>query len=255
MALYNFGAGVLWGIPTSDASGNAIATNVATPIQFGVLQEVSLDVGFDNKMLYGQNQFPVAVGRGKGKISLKAKFAQLNGALINSLFFGQTLTSGIISDVYDVTGAVIPTTPFQITVVPPSSGVWSVDLGVRNAAGVPMTRVASAPATGQYSVAAGVYTFAAADVGLQVFVNYQYTAASTSAKKSTVLNLPMGYAPSFRCDLLEPYAGKTLTVSLPNCIANKLSFSTKLDDFQVPEFDADCFADAAGNVMTYALSE
>lgn len=255
MALYNFGAGVLWGIPTSDANGNAIATNVATPVQFGVLQEVSLDVGFDNKMLYGQNQFPVAVGRGKGKISLKAKFAQLNGALINSLFFGQTLTNGITGDVYDTTGAVIPTTPFTITPTVPSSGTWTAALGVRDAQGVPMIRVASAPTTGQYSVAAGVYTFAAADTGKQVFIDFQYTATSTTAKKSTVLNLPMGYAPSFRCDLLEPYAGKMLTVSLPNCIANKLSFSTKLDDFHVPEFNADCFADAAGNVMTYSLSE
>jgi hypothetical protein len=32
------------------------------------------------------------------------------------------------------------------------------DLGVRDANGNPMTRVASAPATGQYSVTAGVYT-------------------------------------------------------------------------------------------------
>lgn len=255
MALYNFGAGILWGIPTSDAFGNAIATNVATPVQFGVLQEVGIDIGFDTKMLYGQNQFPVALGRGKGKIGGKAKFAQLNGQLVNSLLFGQTMTSGITSDVYDTTGAVIPTTPFTITPTVPNSGTWSVALGVRNSNGVPMVRVASAPTTGQYSVAAGVYTFAAADVGQTVFIDYQYTATSTTAKKSTIQNLPMGYAPTFRVDLLEPFQGKTLTLTLNNCVANKLSFSTKLDDFQVPEFDFDCFADSAGNVMTWALSE
>lgn len=256
MALYTFGAGILWGIPTADAFGNAIATNVATPVQFGVLQEVGLDVGFDTKMLYGQNQFPVAIGRGKGKISAKAKFARLNGQLINSLFFGQTMTSNTLTaDVYDTTGAAIPTTPFTITPTVPNSGTWAVDLGVTNSNGVPMTRVASAPATGQYSVAAGVYTFAAADTGQTVFISYQYTATTTGTKRSTVQNIIMGQAPTFRADISMPYAGKTLTISLPNCVSNKLSFSTKLDDFQVPEFDFDIFADAAGNVMTYSLSE
>ena len=58
-----FGAGVLWATPTTDAYGNTIAN--PTPVQFGIAQEVSVDVSFDTKMLYGQNQFPVAVGRGK----------------------------------------------------------------------------------------------------------------------------------------------------------------------------------------------
>lgn len=255
MAQYSFGAGQLWGIPTADAFGNAIATNVASPVLFGVLHEVSVDIDFDNKTLFGQNQFPVAVGRGKGKINGKAKMAQLNGSLINSLFFGQTMTSGIYSTVYDTTGALIPTTPFTITPTVPSSGTWAVDLGVRDANGIPMVRVASAPATGQYSVAAGVYTFAAADTGKQVFISYQYTATSTTAKRSTVTNVPMGYAPTFRADLTTIFQGKNFTLTLPACIGSKLSFSTKLDDFNVPDFDFDAFADPAGNVMTWATTE
>jgi hypothetical protein len=253
MSQYVFGAGVIWATPLQDAYGNAIAT--PTPIQLAVSQEISLDVSFDTKMLYGQNQFPVAVGRGKGKVSGKAKFAQVNGASLNSLFFGQTLSNGIVSNVYDTTGTAIPTTPYQITPTVPSSGTWSADLGVRNASGRPMTRVASAPATGQYSVAAGVYTFAAADTGLTVFISYQYTAASTVATKSTVLNVPMGYAPVFQADIYVPYQGKSLQITMFNAIASKLSFQTKLDDFMVPEIDFDGFANAAGNVIEYSLSE
>lgn len=253
MAQMLFGSGILWGTPLTDASGNAISN--PSPIQFGTLQEVSLDISFDTKLLYGQNQFPVAVGRGKGKISGKAKFAQVNGTLLNSLFFGQTMTAGIIGDVYDTTGAAIPTTPFTITPTVPSSGTWAYDLGVRNSSGLPMTRVASAPTTGQYSVAAGVYTFAAADTGLTVFINFQYTATSTSAKKSSVMNLPMGYAPSFQCDFSLPYNGKSKIWRLPNCIGSKLSFATKQDDFVVPDFDFEAFADAAGNVATWATTE
>jgi hypothetical protein len=216
-----FGSGVLIGTPLTDYTGAAIAN--PTPVQFGVAQEIGLDVSFDTKMLYGQNQFPVAVGRGKGKITGKVKAAQVNGALFNSIMFGQGLTSGIIADVYDVVGAAIPGTPYQITPTVPSSGTWTFDLGVRDSNGVPMTRVASGPTTGQYSVAAGVYTFAAADTTKVVYINFQYTATSTTAKKSTLVNPLMGYAPSFRADLYLPYNGKTLIVTANNCVANKLS--------------------------------
>lgn len=249
-----FGAGLLWGIPLQDASANLISN--PTPVLFGVLQEVGLDISFDTKMLYGQNQFPATVGRGKGKISGKAKAGQIYGALLNSIVFGQTMTNNILSDIYDTTGANIPTTPFQITVTPPNSGTWSVDLGViSGVTAVPLTRVASAPATGQYSVAAGVYTFAAADVGIKVFINYQYTATLAAAKQSAVANLPMGYTPTFRCDILMPYSGKTLIWTLQNCVASKLSIATKLDDFAIPEFAFDAFATVGNQVLTWALSE
>jgi hypothetical protein len=248
-----FGSGVLIGTPLTDYTGAAIAN--PTPVQFGVAQEIGLDVSFDTKKLYGQNQFPVAVGRGKGSITGKVKAAQVNGLLFNSIIFGQSMLSGIVSDVYDVVGAAIPSTPFQITPTVPSSGTWTFDLGVRDSNGVPMTRVASGPTAGQYSVAAGVYTFAAADTGKVVYINFQYTATSTSAKKSTLVNPLMGYAPSFRADLYLPYNGKTLIVTANNCVANKLSIATKLDDFVIPEYNFDAFADAAGNVLTYALSE
>ena len=248
-----FGAGVLWGTPLTDATGAAIAN--PSPILFGALQEVSLDISFDTKTLHGSNQFPLAIGRGKGKVSGKAKAADIKGNLFNSIFFGQTIAAGIVGDDYDTTGSVIPATPFTITPTPPSSGTWSQDLGVRDSNGLPMTRVSSAPTAGQYSVSAGIYTFAAADTGKTVFISYQYTATSTSAKKSTVQNLPMGYAPTFRVDLFMPYQGKQLIITLNNCISTKLSLPTKLDDFTMPEFDFEAFADGSGNVLTYGTTE
>ena len=120
---------------------------------------------------------------------------------------------------------------------------------------MPYTRVATPTATGQYSVAAGVYTFYTADVGKLVFINYQYTATSTVAKKSSLINLPMGYAPTFRTDIYMPFQGKAMVWTFPNCISSKLSMATKLDDFMIPEIDADIFADGAGNIGSYGLSE
>lgn len=253
MSQYAFGSGVLWGTPLTDAAGNSISN--PSPVIFGVLQEASVDISFENKTLHGQNQFPVAVGRGKGKISGKAKAAQINGSILNSIVFGQTVTNGIQSAVYDTVGATIPASPFTITPTVPGSGTWLADLGVIGPDGVPFTRVASGPTAGQYSVAAGVYTFAAADTAKKVFINFSYTATSTTAKKSTVVNQLMGYSPTFKADLYMPYQGKSLVLSLPACISTKLMLATKLDDFMVPEFDFEAFADASGNVLTWATTE
>lgn len=248
-----FGSGVFWGTPLMDASGAAIAN--PTPVQLGVMQDISLDISFDTKELYGQSQFPVAVGRGKGKMAGNAKVAQISGAAINSLVFGQTVTNGIVADYYDVTGAAIPATPYTITPTPPSSGTFSYDLGVRDSNGIPMTRVASGPTTGQYSFSSGVYTFAAADTTKTVFISYQYTATSTTANKSTVKNVLMGQAPVFKGDLYLPYGGKSLILTIPNCICSKFSMATKQDDFVVPEFGFSGFADSSGNALYWASTD
>jgi hypothetical protein len=253
MAQYNFGAGVLWGTPTFDATGAAVAN--PTPLMLGVTQEVSVDISGDIKELYGQSQFPVQVARGKMKITGKAKYGQFNGAIINSLFFGQTVTSSLYSIVNDVTGAAIPSTPFTITPVVPSSGTWTGDLGVRNSSGNPMTRVASAPTTGQYSVTAGAYLFAAADTGQTVFISYQYTATSTVAKTSVVQNVAMGQAPQFRADFFNQLGGNGLALTLYACVSNKLALQTKLDDFLIPELDFSAFADSSGNVLKWGSAQ
>jgi hypothetical protein len=256
MSQYVFGAGTIWATPLIDAFGNTVTNG--TPVQLAISQEVSMDESFETKKLYGQNQFPVDVGRGKGSVSVKAKFAQVNGLSVNALFFGQTMTSGLLTYKYDVTGAVIPSTPFTITPTVPNSGTFSRDLGVRDSNGRPMTKVASAPATGQYSNAAGVYTFAAADTGKTVFLSYQYTNTAIqqpTSTKMTVQNVPMGAAPVVQLDIFFSKNGKDFATQYPQAIASKLSFGSKLDDYMVPEIAFDCFADNAGNVMYRSFSE
>lgn len=277
MSQYLFGAGVVWGTPLTDAFGNAIAN--PSPVNFGALQDVSLDVSFDTKMLYGSNQFPLAIGRGKGKVSGKAKVAKINGLMWGELVFGQPLaqTSTGTADVFDTTGIAIPTTPYQITVTTtagsatnvqmPSQtgGLTSTDtfakfLSIRDANNNPMVQVASAPATGQYSVSTHTLTFATADAATTVFIDYQYTYTVTSnaadaPRTQTVNNILMGYAPTFGVDLYIPYSGKQLTVTLPNCISTKLTVATKLDDFTEPEFDFEAFANNAGQVIVYGTTE
>jgi len=77
---YSFGSGILY--------GRSLTNTPATPVRFGALQGVSLEFAFTTKELYGQYQFPIALGRGTGKITGKADFAQFNAQTFNDLFFG-----------------------------------------------------------------------------------------------------------------------------------------------------------------------
>jgi hypothetical protein len=249
--MFMFGSGILWGTPLTDATGAAIAQ--PTPLIFGTLQDSEIDIKFELKQLHGQNQFAVAVGRGKGQITGKAKLGDIRAAFLETLVFGVAGSAGIVGAVYDTVGVAAAA---SVAVTPPASGTWAADLGVINSAtGREMKRVASAPATGQYSVSTGTYTFAAADVGVVMYINYRYNATSTTARKMNISNLPMGYAPSARIDFYGPYMGKSAVLTLNNCISDGFKLSSKNDDFTVPEMGFTAFADAGGVIGTMAFSE
>ena len=69
----------------------------------------------------------------------------------------------------------VPTSPgpYALTAIAPY-GPWANDLGVTYANGTALTAVTGTPAVGQYSVAGGVYTFAAADAGAAVLLSYGF---------------------------------------------------------------------------------
>lgn len=243
--MFSFGSGVLQGF-RNDISNS-------TPVNFGLIQEATFDWSFDTKSAYGQYQMPVAIGRAKGKLSLKAKAVQVSGLAFGNFFFGSTPAAGQVATAFAETGT-IPGTPYQITVS--NTATFVDDLGVVSATtGIPYAKVASAPTTGQYSVsAAGVYTFAAADTTLTVLISYTYTISATG-EKIVYTNQLMGTTPTFQANLYTTFQSKAMTLKIPNCVCSKLGFGTKLDDFTMPDFEADIFADAAGNVATWSFGE
>lgn len=246
MAQYSFGSGNLFGVRTDIAN--------ATPTQFGVVQSVDLDYDFSLKELIGQYQAPVAIARAGLKITGKAAYANISAAAYNNVFFGQTITTGGVLTAIGET-ATIPTTPFQVTVS--NAANFVKDLGVTfSLTGVPLTRVASSPATGQYSVneTTGVYTFASADTGLAVRISYNYTAAS-GASKITISNQLQGSAPTFQMTLAETYGSKVVNVTLNACVASKLSLPFKNQDFTVSNLEFQAYADASGTVGTITVTE
>jgi hypothetical protein len=248
--MFSFGAGNLWGIP-------AVASPaVPTPVLFGTLQDVTVDISYTMKELTGQNSFPVAIGRGPGKIQCKAKSATISAQAFNALFSGLTVASGGQLTATSESDA-IPGTPYEITVA--NAATFVDDLGVVvTATGARLTRVASTPTTGQYSVAAGVYTFAAADTTENVTISYSYTLAS-AGYSTTVSNSLMGQAPSFMAVLNNQYlqngVNKIITFKLYACTSTKISFQFKNTDFTVPEMDFSAYANAAGQVYKLDVSD
>jgi hypothetical protein len=259
MAIDFFGAGVLFATPTFDASGAAIA--VPSPVQFGIVQDVTIDDTADIKELYGANQYPVDIGRGKAKLMIKCKQAQFSAELFNTIYYGQTLTAAYHAVLADSVGTAIPTgagaTSIHITPTAPTGGTstYVADLGVQDGNGVPYIRVASSPTSGQYALTGATYSFSDIDVGKIVFINYEYSNATNpgTGKLLQINNIPMGQVPVFSAQFFNTRRGRSVWRKFPACVATKLSMDFKNDDFVIPDFEIAAFADS-NNVVQY-LSE
>ena len=170
-----------------------------------------------------------------------------------SLFYGVTPVPGQLMTAFGESGSIPAGSPYTVSVA--NAATAADDLGVLNAlTGLPFTKVASAPAAGQYSVAGGVYTFAAADQGKMLLINYTYALAG-AGQHFTVTNQLLGTTPTFAAQFYTTFQGNAVNVRFNNCTSSKLGFGTKLEDFVMPEFDFSVFADAAGNVATWSFGD
>lgn len=241
----NFGLGILAMVP---AGANP------TPVQFAVLQDISLDISYNEKELRGSKMFAFDKARSGGKISGKAKVGNINGAMYTNLISGATQSTGSKIVVPSETGTV-PTTPFTITVA--NGATFDTDLGVINqTTGLAMTRVASAPTTGQYSVntTTGVYTFAAADTGKVMIFTYTYTAAAVGQTIS-VTNTLMGAAPTFLAIFGNTYKSKYHGAKIYACTSNKLGLGMKAEDYTAWDIDLSGMDDGTGKVFDLYTAE
>lgn len=240
----SFGSGALWGERTDVEIGS---TGGSGARQFGVLQDIKIDFDWTEKPLYGQSQFPVAIGRGMAKITGACKFAQIFGNLYSDIFFGLTPATGqfLITQSEPQT---VPGSPYSVTVT--NAANYNDDLGVVYAAtGKRLNRVAAPAAAGQYSVnyATGVYTFSSADTGLAMLVSYAYN-SSAAGTKTTITNQLMGVLPTFKATFYDQYQANQIGLRLNACAATKLSIPTVLDNWTIDELSFSAFADASGTI-------
>jgi hypothetical protein len=243
---YRFGAGVLYAIPSIDLTG--VAVTLPTPVPFGVLQDFTLDISGSLKELFGQYRMPVAVGAGTMKVTGKAKAARFTAALFNHIF-GETPAVGERLLIFQEAGT-IDKSAYTVNVAQKATFLYDCGViwGANGAAtdGTPMTRVTTPSATGQYSVSAGVYTFNVTDASKLVKISYLYSTAAAPGSNFTINNQLLGTAPIFSLVFNGRYAGKQCTIELVQCIGNKLTLATKLEDWTIPEFDFAAFCDATG---------
>lgn len=241
MPQYGFGVGIIVFTPSGSNP---------TPVWCGVLQDVTLKVSTALKKLYGQNKAPASVAEAELSLSGNAKFAQFSGSLIKNALNGSIATGQILPAINEA--GTIPGTPYQITVT--NSANFSADMGVYNyTSGKFMSRVASSPATGQYSVSAGVYTFAAADTTQSVGINYTYT--TTSGFTVSVTNQLMGAAGTFSMLLLNSYNSQSSGLKLYAVALAGIDFALKNTDFTMQDLPFEGYADSSGRVIDLYTAE
>lgn len=253
MTAINFGSGT--------AVGRRTDISNPTPSFLGILSDIQIDFDQAVKELQGQYKVAVDVAPAALKIVGKAKFSRIEGSTMRDLLFGAAATvtpaSGIAMAVAET--AAVPATPYTVTVT--NAGTFQEDFGVFYAlTGRQLTRVASGPVVGQYSVVetTGVYTFAAADTLLSMNFYYSYTVATLF--KSVLSNTFMGTGPFFEMFISETYTNNsgvlnTFNLKLNACRASKLAFPFKNADYTMQEFDFQAFADQAGVIGTICTTE
>ncbi len=238
-----FGPGILWLTRTDVAN--------STPINVGFCNEFSTDLTYETKSLFGQNQFALLTARGTAKSTGKIKAATLSGQALNTALLGGIWTPGTQYDATTTAATPIPATPYTITPVAPNTGTFNQDLGVVNSTtGEPLTLVASSPTAGEYSHAAGVYTFSAADqtAGVSVLISFAYTYLTAPGQSMTIQNALIGTTPTFQLDYKTTTYGSTYYLRLFNAIGSKWAMAHKITDFAMPEYDFEFFANASQQI-------
>ncbi len=228
MTQYVFSAGALYGRP---------AGNSPTPVQFGSLQGVTIEFAFEQRPSYGRKQFPIHIGRGRGRVSGKADFAQINAAVFGNLFFNTTATTGSTVVVTGEAHTITANAPGFTA----NMAVFVADLGVVRADnGGIFERVLSAPGAQQYTCneSTGAYAFDANSLTSDVAVEVAYTYTDAgNGKTVAIVNQDQGNAPSFMLVLTSTFNGKQLTMVLDSCQASKLAMPLRMQDFTIQNMD------------------
>jgi hypothetical protein len=244
--MFVFGSGDAFVTPY----GGAYATN-PSPMQLFALQETTIDISAGTKPMMGKQQFPLAVARTEGKITVKVKFGAEYEKIWNDVFFGSAGVNATGSEI-GVARLSQTLTSHIATVTPPNSGVFARSMAVTSNTGVQMYEVPLTPVLGvSYTRVAGVYTFASAEPS-PVYISYTYTA--TTGFSTTVSNAAMGNQPVLNFTVMNAQyvnlnSATNVLFQLPAVIATKMSQPYKYNDFAYCELDLEAFQDVNGHVL------
>ena len=258
--MFSFSSGRLIGSQLSSTGA------LLSPIEFGTLQNVTIDAKVDLKELYTAKRFPVAVADGKGKIDITAQAATINAQLFGLVFGSTSSQGGGVAFIADEV-QIVPSTPYTITlnqtpdatVMLPS--VLSVQNGVLiqynvlNNTGTPVAGVSC-----KFNGTTGI-VFASGDAAETVLVSYYYDISAPNASTNKIANVAFGSAKAFSLALCNTTNnandnhGDQLIVVLNRVIAPSFKMDFKLDDWLIPDFTMQAFADASGNIGNFYINQ
>jgi len=170
---------------------------------------------------------------------------------LNYSYASYTLTT-----VSDESHSLVNTAPYQIATTYASA--WVLDTGVKINNVAAQRIYGGSPTAGQYLVQSnGVYTFSAADAAntYTVKISYKYAAGAGTGKNLVISNQLLGTTPVFQATFTSTFLNKRVTFVFPNCVGSKLAMATKLEDYVIPEYDFQVFANSAGTICTISTDE
>ena len=243
-----FGTGDAIFIPRRDAEGVAIA--VPTPVSLSSCTDIGIEKKGTSKMHEGKYQYSIASAIAKRSIEISLT-CNVHSAKSLTLSTNENALANYDALYSPKTATAIPATPFTITPTPPASGTFKNDMGVIFDTGEQLTRVASAPITGQYSMAAGVYTFAAADTLKNVYIKYTYSVA-TGGSSIAEHNRLQGEAPEYSLIVTSgTYRGVSVMFDAPIVTIKDTSQPFKHGDYLAQKITLDVLANpTTGLVFT-----
>lgn len=229
--------------------------------QLITLQDFSMDIDVAVKELRGQFQWPDDTADADRKGTFKAGVGRSDIDLLNQVVFGEP---SIGAGGYEINVNEVHTIPASspFTITPTNAAMFAGDEGVIYQSGSAaqlgqklLNNGAAYPSTGQYiyNSGSGVYTFAAADAGLQVKISYLSTVST--GRKLTVTNHTQGWGPGLEIYASNPY--QELTAGIPNyvhlyaCKITKTGEPLKRADYMIAPLEGEFFADASGNVADF----
>ncbi len=245
MSIQQFGPGSVY-LTRIDVGGG-------TPINIGFSNDFSLDESAETKGLFGEGIYALGIGSATRKLTGKCTMAVVSPLATSFAVTGAAVTAGNLAMARSEAAAVPAAGPYTYNAA--NAANFDTDLGVVYAlTGLPLIRVSAAPAVGQYSVAAGIYTFAAADTGAAVKVTYAYK-STTQGGTVQAPNSYIGTSPRFQIDFTCIYSGKFLYLRIFNATMSKYTRNWKLNDFMMPTLDFECAQGPGGVPYEETYSE
>lgn len=245
-----FGPGILVATRTDLA--------INTAINVGFAQEFSIELAGTTKQLYGQKQYALVAARATIKATAKFKSAVFSGIAWNNIMFGETAfsTSAMLNWNVDSTFTIPATSAFSVTIG--TSTTFDANLGVKYAvSGLPFQRVTTGlEAAGKFSQTGNVMLFASAD--LSQAIKTTWTSVGTVGQSLIITNKDIGNTPTFQLDYytnLNQPTSKPFVVRVYQLVMSKETLPFKLEDFALPEFEADIFANSSDQVMNITFPE